>query len=270
MTQYVRVVVAGILGLTIAGAGEPVVDLLPDIVTNRERLKDHDVRTDIIQGRVLLTLTNGTANVGAGPIHIFGVDPGPKDSDEVRLQKIKQRIFRSDGSHYNRRAGFFVYHPQHNHIHVEGWAIYRLREVLPGNGVGDVVAEGKKTSFCLIDNYIYDSTLPNFSPVPFYTSCTTNTQGISVGFEDVYDKSLPDQWVDVTGVPEGTYWLESEADPDDHFLESDETNNIARIKVTIEVEDEPEPDPVPLGFFAALLEILQQILEYLRNLFQRA
>jgi hypothetical protein len=54
-----------------------------------------------------------------------------------------------------------------------------------------------------------------------------------VGWSNVYDKSLPDQWIDVTDVPNGRYWLEVEVDPEGRWIESDETNNIARIKILL-------------------------------------
>jgi hypothetical protein len=63
-----------------------------------------------------------------------------------------------------------------------------------------------------------------------------------VGWLDVYSKNLPDQWIDITGIPDGEYWLESESDPDDAILESDETNNITRIKVIIGTPDPINPD----------------------------
>lgn len=45
-------------------------------------------------------------------------------------------------------------------------------------------------------------------------------------------------WVDVTGIPSGEYWLETEVDPAEHVLEDDETNNIVRLKVTLTIPDD--------------------------------
>jgi hypothetical protein len=173
------------------------------------------------------------ANIGDGPLYLHGVKPKNKHHDEP-TQKVKQRIFRSDGSHYGIVAGHFVYHPQHNHTHFDDWAIYRLREVRPADGVGAVIAKGHKTSFCLLDSFEYDTSLPNSPTHPEFFTCGTDTQGISVGYEDLYDKSIPGQWIDITDVPNGEYWLESEVDPKNNVLEKDEANNVARIKVTID------------------------------------
>ncbi|OGO15568.1 MAG: hypothetical protein A2Z14_14365 [Chloroflexi bacterium RBG_16_48_8] len=40
---------------------------------------------------------------------------------------------------------------------------------------------------------------------PIYTNCAAHFQGLSPGWIDVYENSLPDQWVDITGLPNGIY-----------------------------------------------------------------
>src|SRR6185436_3319905 len=75
--------------------------------------------------------------------------------------------------------------------------------------------------------------LPNFDPDGQFHDCGSTTQGLSVGWVDVYTKTLAGQNIDITGIADGVYWLESEADPDNHILEKNETNNVTRIKVTV-------------------------------------
>jgi len=262
--------VLGLLGLasTLSLAQGPV-DLLPDMIVDPTFLNDYEIRDDIKPGKVHIAFSNATANIGEGPLHIYGAKPKEKHGDEHTTQAVKQRIFRSDGSHFNRKAGEFVYHPTHNHTHFEGWAIYRLREVLPFDGVGDVVGTSKKTSFCLLDSFQYDGTLPNSPSSPVYSVCDDKAQGISVGYEDLYDKSIPGQWIEVTQLPQGEYWLESEVDPDDNVLEINESNNIARVKVVVEYEDEPGPDldPNPNGIFEIIRVFIEQLLDFVRSLF---
>ncbi|MDX9911728.1 MAG: lysyl oxidase family protein, partial [Phycisphaerales bacterium] len=213
----------------------PPGDLLPDIIASTSHLYDNEIRNE--GGRRVLRLSNGTPNIGDGPLHLYGGQDLGNGTQEVI-----QRIFRDDGTFTDRVAGSFIYHPTHNHIHVENWCIYRLREVLPEDGVGDIIAEGAKTSFCVLDLGLYDSSLPNFDPSPNYTSCGSTTQGLSVGWLDVYSKGLDGQLIDITGVPDGEYWLESQVDPDDAFVELDETNNFARIKVSIGGTSTIQPD----------------------------
>ena len=203
-------------------------DTLPDVIVRQSDLFDNDFSTNIEPGRIHLRLSNGTANIGIGKLHLYG---GADNGDGT--QQVIQRVFRDDGSFWERTAGNFIYHPTHNHIHFEAWGQYRLREILPGDGVGPIVAQGEKTSFCIIDLGVHDSELPGFLPNGEFRNCGSTVQGLSIGWIDVYSKGLPDQNIDVTDVPEGEYWLESEVDPEGHVLESDETNNIARIKVTI-------------------------------------
>jgi hypothetical protein len=215
-----------------------IVDLLPDIVTRTNELFDQDIVTNIVPGRTHLRLSNATANVGAGKLHLYGVFPDNGDG----TQDVRQRIWQSNGTFYDRDAGAFVYHSGHGHIHVQDWAVYRLRAVTPNDGVGAIVAEGPKTSFCILDLLIHDSGLPGFPPDPVFTTCGASLQGLSVGWADIYGKTLEGQNIDITGVPDGDYWLESEADPLNRILEVDETNNIARIRVTIGAPNTINPD----------------------------
>ena len=57
-------------------------------------------------------------------------------------------------------AGSFTFHPTHGHLHFDDWVQLHLREVLPGNGVGEIVASGNKTSFAIIDLEPHDTALP--------------------------------------------------------------------------------------------------------------
>ena len=58
-------------------------------------------------------------------------------------------------------------------------------------------------------------------------------QGISVGWNDVYGSGLSGQQVNITGLSNGTYWLEVEADPANTVMESNEANNLTRIAITL-------------------------------------
>lgn len=175
-----------------------------------------------IQGNDL-RLTSAVANIGSGPLELRG---GEIHGD---LQDVYQRIYESDGSFTDVLAGVFRYHSEHGHIHFEEFAEFRLREVLPGGEVGAVVATGEKVSFCLLDVQRYGTLGP---ASPYYLSCD-QLQGISVGWADVYHRGLPGQSIEITNVPDGDYWLEVEVDPGNRLLESDETNNVARIQIEL-------------------------------------
>ena len=215
-----------------------IVDLLPDILSRTNDLYDYDFVTNIVPGRTHLRFSNATANIGLGKLYLYGVLPDNGDG----TQDVRQRVWRTDHTFFDHDAGAFVYHPAHGHVHFEDWAIYRLRAVTAGGGVGSIVVEGTKTSFCILDGLVHDPSLPGFSSNPEFVSCGFGVQGLSVGWADIYTKNLEGQNLDITDVPAGQYWLESEADPLNHILETDETNNIARIPITIGNSGAINPD----------------------------
>ncbi len=176
----------------------------------------------IVEGD-LLRFTTALANDGQGNLEVFGGQVLPNGNQEVW-----QRVYHDDGSHEDHLAGEFTYHPGHGHIHFDGYAIYSLREVTPEGGVGEIVATGGKISFCLIDIAEYN---PDAGPSNYH-SCG-QTQGVTAGWTDVYTRGLANQWIDITGIPDGEYWLEVVVDPESQLLESDETNNVTRIIVDI-------------------------------------
>lgn len=49
--------------------------------------------------------------------------------------------------------------------------------------------------------------------------------GLSVGWGDEYQWYLLDQTIEITGVPDGRYRLRAIADPANHVVEADETDN---------------------------------------------
>lgn len=49
----------------------------------------------------------------------------------------------------------------------------------------------------------------------------------------MYRYNLPDQYIDVTGLPAGRYRLHAMADDDGRFLEANESNNRAWIDVKL-------------------------------------
>jgi subtilisin-like proprotein convertase family protein len=218
--------------VTLALAPPPDAMLLPDLFAwaseSRGYLHGWTIDTDEIPGRTLLRLSTATPNIGAGPMELRGGAALPNGTQ----QEVNQRIYLAGGGTIDRLAGTFVYHPDHGHIHWENFAQYMLREVLPGGGVGNILAIGGKTSFCLLDLTVYDLSLPGAPPSGEYGGCG-QLQGISVGHSDVYDQSLPDQWIDITNIPLDQYWMEVVVDPADTLLEADETNNTTRILIDL-------------------------------------
>jgi hypothetical protein len=116
----------------------------------------------------------------------------------------------------------FTYSSCHKHYHFNGYAKYELLDV-----TGSVVVVGRKQAFCLLDSSRVWSTA---NPTRRYTC---GYQGIQVGWQDVYSKTLDCQWLDVTGVPAGAYKLRVTINPEQIIEESDYSNNAATVPVNI-------------------------------------
>jgi hypothetical protein len=222
--------------LLLIGAQAQAQDILPDITIWKDQLYDNAIDTNQIPGRTLLRLSNGTPNLGPGRLELRG-----STVISSTEQQVNQRIYQVGGGFRDRLCGVFTYHAAHGHIHFDNWCTYRLRQVTEGNGVGAVVATGSKTSFCVLDLTVHDNTNPNFHSA-YYGGCGAQVQGLTPGWADIYSRHLTDQWIDITGVPNGQYWLESEVDPDNMILESNETNNVERVLVTIGQTPPPQSD----------------------------
>jgi hypothetical protein len=117
----------------------------------------------------------------------------------------------------------FEFQDCHGHYHFKGFARYRLLD-----SDRNVVALGKKVSFCLLDLERWDPSAAEEGKF----DC--QDQGIQSGWADVYDSGLPGQWIEITGIPPGTYTLEVTMNADQILEEVDYTNNSTSIEVTIE------------------------------------
>lgn len=178
-------------------------------------------------------------------------------------QLIVQRVYHKNGNAMTfteRFAGTMTYHPTHGHNHVDDWATFTLRiedpnEPNPLNW--PIIGTGAKVGFCLMDYYPCTSgsatghcrtsqeyqggtALNSSSQFPNYGlgggsyNCSPISQGISVGYTDVYSESLDGMWVNIPpGTCNGDYWIVMQVDESDHFLEEDESNNWTAIPFTL-------------------------------------
>jgi hypothetical protein len=119
------------------------------------------------------------------------------------------------------------------------FAQYELRSINSDGSTGAVVATTKKTSFCMIDTDTIDSSLPHFGWGLSHSCGQSARQGVKVGMGDTYNQFLPDQYIDITTIADGTYRLVSVADPNTvdrpggRLLETNDHNNAASVDVTI-------------------------------------
>jgi hypothetical protein len=213
--------------------------LLPDLIPLEEHLEDYELQA--ADDRVLLRFPTAIANVGDGPIEIFG----ERREDQVDRMHASQVFY--DGKKERVAElpiGEFEYHEEHDHWHLLNVAVYRLRDKQ-----GKVVAASEKVSFCLFDDTLIRPDLKDAPRRPKYAFCPSNRAlrtiraGVSVGWADIYGKHLEGQWIDVTDIPPGEYRLEVEVDPDSHLIEKTRKNNIASVPVRIEKVDAARKKP---------------------------
>lgn len=207
----------------------PAADVLPDVSLLPSYLAQAYFTTsnpELPPGTPALRFPTASVNYGPGRLELRGGEVVGSQ------QRVYQRVFRSDGTTYDREAGWFVYHPSHGHIHFQEWTQFILRSMNKDGGVGEVVATGAKTSFCILELLDWDNTVAGHNTAPSYSSCG-QVQGLRPGWSDVYGASLDGQYINLTGVPNGDYWLQGFIDPNGQVLESSETNNSVLVPVSI-------------------------------------
>lgn len=192
--------------------------LLPDLRT----LAPHSlrVREDRRTGRRLLRLGNTYWNAGKGMLELRG----DHDLDKVTTL-VTQRIQTRQGQLKRVRVGNFEFHPKHNHWHFGSLAVYEVLQLRSDGSLGPVVASSGKLTYCLLDTNRVAPDLEGAPRKEKYLKCGRRLQGLSVGWGDTYGFRLPDQHVDITGIPDGRYALRSTADPGDLIWETNERNN---------------------------------------------
>jgi hypothetical protein len=208
--------------------------------------------------RLCLRFDQIFANSGEGAMELrFSVPTGTTPP----LTDVYQRIYWSDDAAHveDRRAGQVEFHPTHGHYHFTSFGVSRLFVATPtGARVGaplrqrrtgrtiplTLVRSARKVSFCLADTEIDswgrkgDAPRTYIAPDCLFPASTDAVndyflQGISAGWGDIYDYYLPDQYLEVSGVPDGDYILETQADPDALLSERTRANNCTAILIRL-------------------------------------
>jgi hypothetical protein len=125
-----------------------------------------------------------------------------------------------------------IYHPTHNHFHFADFAHYELLRRNSASAYVPTTRTGVKTSFCILDSVRVATHGPTWRE---FSSCGATRQGLSAGWGDTYDASLPDQWVDLgTSLPsDGSYAIRSTADPLNRLIETNDGNNVGTVYFSI-------------------------------------
>jgi hypothetical protein len=113
---------------------------------------------------------------------------------------------------------------------------FTLNQVNGDGSVGPAVATSPKTDFCITGDTKVGG-VPNMPSTtsPPQSNCGNPTKplGWSVGWGDEYDQTDSGQPIDLTDVPDGTYYLVGVVDPQHILTESDNTNDVTVTKLQI-------------------------------------
>jgi len=243
--------------------------LLPDLIVLEDLTSKQWIRFKENHPRYpnQIRLGVGMANIGLGPLEVKGTNEWYCDSEitnkdsicpngNLPHQKVEQRIYKK--SHhlldtFYQKGGnlYFDKTPGHNHYHADDWVDFYLlkRKFWRKNPTKwKVIGKSEKVSYCLFDtnrcidkiqNCISDKTiygkenLINYG-LGNYFECDSDKQGISVGGIDYYGVMYEGQNINLPNdLKPGTYYIYIVVDPKNHYIESNEKNNTALIKIKI-------------------------------------
>ena len=205
------------LALASTTSGSDVVDRLP----NLQALPAEDIHlAETGDGRLVLRFSTTSWNNGVGPF-ILHADP---PEEENQRQSVFQQIERSDGSVRQVKIGTFVWDGRHRHLHFNDYAEYILTPLVAPEGAR---RQGLKVAFCIVDTERVDRALDGAPKRAVFRSCNPEIQGLSVGWGDLYDFTIPGQEIDVSDLAErgasGQYLLTLVIDPTNVVVETTDT-----------------------------------------------
>src|SRR5690242_2839189 len=179
--------------------------------------------------------THDTFNGGPGPLVIQPVFNAASGTYQGTQYIYSQN---SSGTWTLRQqlpiAGAFIFDSDHGHFHFP-FVTYGLYTVAANGGPGTPVAVSDKVSFCINDSFIYDPSLPNAGALGNLGSCNdpTSLRGLNIGAVDEYDQTDEGQSINISGVPDGTYWLRAVCDPENFLFDANKTNNETDVEIRI-------------------------------------
>jgi hypothetical protein len=196
-----------------------------------------------------LQFSHITWNAGTGPLEIR-----PAYDPSTGIAAASQALYATDGSVASTApiVVSMAYEPLEYKYRFPLGA-YGLYAVGAGGAVGGLVAPSPKVDFCMTaDTYV--GGVPNTPSQTHYpqTNCgvPSDTLGLDVGWGDKYDYTDPGENIDLTNVPDGTYWLRAAANPYHYLAESNAGNDVTDTQITIAgdrvtVLQQTHPDSTP-------------------------
>ena len=212
----------------------PTHPALPDLATELSEVR---AASGFESDRVYLRFTTTIANIASAPL-LIRADRRHRWSSEWRIsQQFEERsgsrseIVLSDATLVWGGHG-------HDHWHLQFGTAYRLE----GRPPVDDSRRLAKAGYCFFDQVRRIASASGRAygkDVCDGLDRTSIEMGLSSGWSDPYQWTLPDQVLEITGLPNGTYRLYADADPDDLIRESGEQNNTDWVELRITTSTRP-------------------------------
>jgi Lysyl oxidase len=192
-------------------------DLLPDLAMSYPT--QIRIQATASGGR-RLRMTTTIVNIGDGPFETASSRLAGQSA-----MGVNQRIYNTAGTYRVVETGARARYSGdgHDHWHVLDIARY---EIHPLKSNGQALRRDAKVGFCFFDTNAYDLGLARAPQSPRYSAAGCGKRsslfvknGISVGWGDRYGWSLARQWIDITNLPAGEYYLKLTVDPLFQFQE---------------------------------------------------
>jgi hypothetical protein len=227
---------------------------------------------------LLLRFNGYVHNVGPGALDFRGSREAPKTGNlAFPAMNAIQRLYNGDGETgetYEAEPSpaemIYVNADGHHHWHLQRVAFYSLWN----SEKTAEVAPAQKVGFCLEDSEHVEPSVGPSSPVyadnvpPYRDFCqeykpeaTSLFEGISPGWRDRYKSDLAFQWVDVSNVLPGSYWLREDVNTTGVIKEVGAVNTPAyAIKPTVipGFDALPQSAGIPVGVSAETLTLTSQ------------
>ncbi|MFE9995939.1 lysyl oxidase family protein [Streptomyces avermitilis] len=188
-----------------------------------------------VPGKDYLAFSANVWNAGPAPLVVDGFRSPGKD-----LMDAYQYFYDAKGKQVGYTpTGTMQWDPRegHEHWHFTDFASYRL---LSADQTKQV--RSGKEAFCLANTDAIDYTVKNANWHPNNTDLSTACgeqnsisvrEVLDVGSGDTYTQYRPGQSFDITGLPNGTYYIQVIANPEKRLQETNLNNNVALRKVVL-------------------------------------
>uniref|UniRef100_UPI00211D7E4E lysyl oxidase family protein n=1 Tax=Streptomyces sp. rh206 TaxID=2034270 RepID=UPI00211D7E4E len=188
-----------------------------------------------VPGKDYLAFSANVWNAGPAKLVVDGFRSPGKE-----LMDAYQYFYDADGKQVGYTpTGTMEWDPRpgHEHWHFTDFASYRLLKA----DQKESVRSGKE-AFCLANTDAVDYTVKNANWHPDNTDLSTACgqensisvrEVLDVGSGDTYTQDLPGQSFDITDLPNGTYYIQVLANPENRLKETNHNNNSALRKVVL-------------------------------------